>query len=56
MLFYSSSAASWAHPRVSGENISAFALNDVINGSSPRERGKPALTQLSCAATGLIPA
>ena len=30
----------WAHPRVSGENVSQLTIGEVAYGSSPRERGK----------------
>ena len=45
-----------AHPRVSGENLSAFALMRPIIGSSPRERGKPVGLLASPARIRLIPA
>ena len=31
-----------AHPRVSGENLVVLVTWQVVRGSSPRERGKPA--------------
>ena len=34
-------AASWAHPRVGGENDTGFTAEQVAEGSSPRGRGKP---------------
>ena len=45
-----------AHPRVSGENRPRPIARNRRYGSSPRERGKPALDTEDVSARGLIPA
>ena len=45
-----------AHPRVCGENLCDGATYPVVQGSSPRVRGKPARPARSRRARGLIPA
>ena len=46
----------WAHPRVSGENLATVAPSTKIEGSSPRERGKPKRERAQLEASRLIPA
>ena len=45
-----------AHPRVSGENMKKADNDQLKQGSSPRERGKPRMLQGVLGTTGLIPA
>ena len=45
-----------AHPRVCGENASGIHAGAVVQGSSPRVRGKPEIERRSCMRRGLIPA
>ena len=45
-----------AHPRVSGENLTAFQAPDHRPGSSPRERGKRAGVAAEDLKERLIPA
>ena len=47
---------STAHPRVCGENLSCHRLLLVQQGSSPRVRGKPPLSETSARSSRLIPA
>ena len=46
----------WAHPRVGGENAPVQVGADLIEGSSPRGRGKPVTGPAVDSTTGLIPA
>ena len=45
-----------AHPRVSGENQGPQGAQGEQGGSSPRERGKPAVACRITDGAGLIPA
>ena len=45
-----------AHPRVGGENLVGWSPARGRRGSSPRGRGRPALTMLRASSVGLIPA
>ena len=45
-----------AHPRVCGENLLGFDVVTSAWGSSPRVRGKPALSEGGGSSVGLIPA
>ena len=45
-----------AHPRVSGENDTILTGGEGVQGSSPRERGKPVPTGDRLESVGLIPA
>ena len=45
-----------AHPRSRGENMPSAYSSDLISGSSPLTRGKPALVGLGARRVGLIPA
>ena len=46
----------WAHPRVCGENVNIGFICKRVQGSSPRMRGKRAISIAPRAKTGLIPA
>ena len=46
----------WAHPRVSGENLTIKDWKATGEGSSPRERGKQVEYSFAPCAVGLIPA
>ena len=54
----STARARWspAHPRVCGENIRRVRGVDILDGSSPRVRGKPAKISSLGFISGLIPA
>ena len=45
-----------AHPRAGGENPTRPKVTCSLSGSSPRGRGKRAISQISSEHTGLIPA
>ena len=49
-------AAVAAHPRAGGENNARLRGLTVLDGSSPRGRGKPRTSSRERAGTGLIPA
>ena len=48
--------AHWAHPRACGENEQLLGLGDMVEGSSPRMRGKRAPQAAFGGNVGLIPA
>ena len=50
------SSPPWAHPRVGGENNAVKAAGGLLQGSSPRGRGKPTPLTLFQAVSRLIPA
>ena len=49
-------SATWAHPRVCGENEYLRSGSKIQPGSSPRVRGKPILIEGNAFRSGLIPA